>query len=54
MLSSNVLFGLEIFELFNIIAVSLPKSLSSSSLVSVITAAVFSVSNTNFYYFLSL
>ena len=43
MLSSNVLFGLEIFELFNIIAVSLPKSLSSSSIVSVITAAVFSV-----------
>lgn len=42
-LSSNVLFGLEIWVSFNIIAVLLPKSLSSDSIVSVLLGKGFCV-----------
>ena len=43
MLSSNVFFGLEMWVSFNIIAVLLPKSLSSSSIVSVLLGNGFCV-----------
>lgn len=42
-LSSNVLLGLEILVSFNIIAVLLPKSLSSDSIVSVLLGNGFCV-----------
>lgn len=42
-LSSNVFFGLEMLVSFNIIAVLLPKSLSSDSIVSVLLGKGFCV-----------
>ena len=42
-LSSNVLFGLEMRVSFNIIAVLLPKSLSSDSIVSILLGNGFCV-----------